>query len=80
VRSKAKPEKPSPPKILYPECKKPTGRKFKGLMMRSLLVTLHPAGWIELQEGRGTSYSLPLMTVYRIAIEAERSSKKRKRA
>lgn len=69
---------PTSPKILYPECKKPTGRKFKGLMARSLLVTLHPAGWIELQEGRGRSYSLPLMTVYRLAIEAERQSRKRK--
>jgi len=63
----------------FAECKKPVGRKFKGLMMRPLNVTLHPAGWIELQEGRGRSYSLPLMTVYRMAIEGERASRKRKR-
>ncbi len=62
----------------FSECKKAVGRKFKGLMTRPLNVTLHPAGWIELQEGRGKPYSLPLMTVYRMAIEGERQSKRRR--
>jgi hypothetical protein len=76
ISSPPRKQQPRPP--AYPECKIPRRCKFKGLMSRSLLVTLHPSGWIELQEGRGRAYSLPLMTIYRLAIEGERESKRRK--
>ena len=56
---------------------KPIKRSVDGLLRRKLVVTLYPGGVLGLREGKTRhEYTLPLMTCYRLAIEAERAAKK----
>jgi len=60
---------------------KKISRKVEGLLQRSLILTLYPAGVISLRESRcRKEYILPVVTVYRLAIQADQASEKARKA
>jgi hypothetical protein len=58
----------------------PVRRSVPGLTRRDLIITLYPGGVIGIRESRcKKEYTLPLMSCYRLAIEADRAAAKREK-
>jgi hypothetical protein len=56
-------------------------RKIEGLLPRDLIVTLYPSNVIGIRESRcHKEYTLPLMTIYKLAIQADQNSEKARKA
>jgi hypothetical protein len=63
------------------QLKKSVTRVVPGLLKRNLVVSLYPGGIIGIREARSRrEYTLPLITVYRMAIEADREHRRLERA
>lgn len=62
------------------QLKEKVRRSVPGLLRRDLVVTLYPGGTLGIRELRcKKEYTLPLMSCYRLAIEADRAAAKREK-
>jgi len=60
---------------------KPVRREAHGIVREALIVTLYPSGILGLRaKHTRREYTLPLVTIYRLAIEAEVERKRAERA
>ena len=56
-------------------------RKVEGLLKRDLVITLYPSNVIGIRESRcRKEYTLPVMTIYKLAIQADQAGERARKA